>query len=443
MTKTIQGVLVARVLTVCAVVGLMVGPSFSQSKPSKVSLAAAHAEANRVGRIGQEAYVAGKLEAYLVEMRRAFAIRPDHPRFIYNTASALALNGKSDEALRLVERLAAMGLSMPVEKDDDFASIASNERFRAACVRLASNAQPSGSGETAFSIEGRGLILEGLAYDAATRSWFASSVRERMILRVDASGTTSVFADRSMGLWSVFGMVIDPKRRVLWAVTAAVPQTEDVLALDEGKSALVGFDLTTGKVVQRLEPSDGRPYSFGDVTLASSGSLYVSDSKGGALLVARPGAKSLDVLLPEGQLVSPQGLVATPDSRRLLVADYALGLCEVDLRTRAVQRVATPDSVCLLGIDGVSLNGGDLVVVQNGIRPHRVARVRMRDGLRSVEGLDVLDAADPSYDEPTLGVVVNGWFHFIANSQWSKINGKGEMEPVDAFSDTLVRKLKL
>ncbi|MCC6745723.1 MAG: hypothetical protein IT175_17820 [Acidobacteria bacterium] len=429
-----------RLMGVSLLLSTMVYSGIAQSKQT---LAAAHIEANRAGRRGLDAYEAGKFDVFLSEMRKASAIRNDHPRFIYKLACALALNGKSNEALALLERLAAMGLSMPAGKDQDFRSLAGTARFRSVCDRLDANSIASGSSETAFTIPGRGLILEGLAFDPQTNSWFASSIRERKILRIDREGRVLVFADRTAGLWSVFGIAVDSRRRILWAATAAVPQTADVLEADTGKSALVGFDIATGKVVHSLESTDGKSHAIGDVLLAPNGDVYASDGTGGALFVARAGRGRLDVLIPEGQLVSPQGMALTPDGARLIVADYVLGLCSVDLTTRSVERVPSPDSVCLPGIDGVTVSGNDLIVIQNGIQPHRVARVRMGKGFRTVEGLDVLDGANPVFDEPTLGVAVNGWFHFIANSQWSKIDGKGEIQSADAFRDTLVRKLKL
>lgn len=432
-----------RPLALIALCGLIAAGNGTTMAQTPVSLVASHSEAARAGKLGQEAYQAGKYDVFLSEMRRAFAVRPDHPRIIYNLASALALNGKPDEALTLLERLGAMGLSMPAEKDDDFRSLAGQDRFRVACARLASNGTAYGSSVPSVTIPGKQLILEGLAYDPSSRSVFASSVRERKILRVDSAGTSSLFADRSVGLWSVFGMAVDSKRRVLWAATGAVPQTDGFTAADAGKSAIVGFDLSTGKVVQRLEPADGKQHSLGDVTLAPNGDLFASDSNGGALFVARAGSKSLDVLVPEGELLSPQGLAVTPDGSRLLVGDYALGLCVVDLHSKKVSRVAAPDSVCLLGIDGLSMSGRDLIVIQNGIRPHRVVRVRMTEGFKAVERLDVLEVGNPVFDEPTLGVVIDGWLHYIANSQWSKINAKGEMEPAEKFKDTIVLKLKL
>ena len=417
--------------------------SGSTSAQSTVDLVAAHSEAARAAKLGQDAYLAGKFDVFLAEMRKAFAARPDHPRIIYNLASALAMNGKADESMALLERLGAMGLSMPAEKDDDFKSIAGQNRFQLACSRLASNAGAAGSSVASMTIPGKQLILEGLAFDAARRATFVSSVRERKIMRVDAAGATTVFADRSAGLWSVFGMTVDSKRQVLWAASGAVPQSDGFTPADAGKSALVGFDLSTGKVMHRLEPSDGKPHTLGDITQAPNGDLYVSDGIGGAVLVARAGTKTLDVLVPEGKLRSPQGLVVTPDGSRLLVADYVLGLCVIDLKSGEVGRVATPESVCLLGIDGMTVSGRDLIIIQNGIQPHRVARVRMTDGLKAAERLDVLEVGNPLFDEPTLGVVIDGWFHYIANSQWSKINAKGEMEPAEKFRDTVVLKVKL
>lgn len=426
-----------------AIAAVLITTAGSVAAQTSATLVASHTEAARAAKLGQEAYTAGKLDVFLVEMRRAFALRPDHPRIIYNLASALALNGKPEEAVKLLERLGAMGLSMPAEKDEDFKSLAATDRFRAACARLAANSNPGGKSSPSMTIPGKQLILEGLAYDPVGKVVFASSVRERKIFRIDAAGTTSLLADRSAGLWSVFGMTVDSKRRILWVATGAVPQTDGFTAADAGKSAVVGFDLKTGKAVHRLEPADGKSHTLGDVTLAPNGDLYVSDSDGGALFVARAGAATLDVLVPAGELLSPQGLALSPDGARLLVADYALGLCAVDLATRKVTRVPTPESVCLLGVDGVSSYGRDLLVIQNGVRPHRVARVRMSAGFDAVEQLEVLEVGNPVFDEPTLGVVIDGWFHFIANSQWSKINAKGEMAPVDQFRDTTVLKIKL
>lgn len=406
------------------------------------SLVAAHKAAAQAGSAAVNAHKAGKFDEFLSAMRVAYAQRPDHPRHIYNLAAALALNGKSVEAIQLVERLAHMGLSLPAETDDDFISLRTDARFVSACVEMERNAKPDGSSSVAFSIPGNGLILEGLAWDPGARAFFASSVHERKIIRIDKTGAASDFADRTSGLWSVFGMAVDPDRKLLWAATGAVAQSDGYTDKEAGMTALVAFSTASGKVVRRLEPSDGKKHTLGDVVCGPNGTVYATDSTGGAVFVARPGATSLEAIVEAGELLSPQGIAVTPDGGRLLVADYALGLCVVDLASRTVKRMPAPENTCLLGIDGLTRHGNDLLVVQNGIRPHRIARVRLNAGLTAVEGLDVLEVSNPRFDEPTLGVVADGWFHYIANSQWSKIGENGALAPLDQFRETVVLKLR-
>ena len=68
-------------------------------------------------------YKAGEYPAYLANLQQASELRPNHPRLLYNLAGAYALNGKTDESLALINRIIAMGLYFPFEKDDDFKSL--------------------------------------------------------------------------------------------------------------------------------------------------------------------------------------------------------------------------------------------------------------------------------------------------------------------------------
>ena len=67
-----------------AIAGVLISTAGTVAAQTPATLVASHAEAAQAAKLGQEAYAAGKLDVFLVEMRRAYAERPDHPRIIYN-----------------------------------------------------------------------------------------------------------------------------------------------------------------------------------------------------------------------------------------------------------------------------------------------------------------------------------------------------------------------
>lgn len=60
-----------------------------------------------------------------------------------------------------------------------------------------------------------------------------------------------------------------------------------------------------------------------------------------------------------------------------------------------------------------------------------------------VERLEILEANNPVFDEPTLGAVVKDTFYWIANSQWGAIDDKGQLAPPEKLQDPIVLKSRL
>jgi hypothetical protein len=171
----------------------------------------------------QAALQNGDRAAYLAKIRAASDLRPQHPTLLMRVGIALALNGRNDEALAVFERVASMGFVYVLE-DPELNALRELPRFRAVQERFAANGRAIGSARTELTIDRLGLIPEGMAYDAKTRRFFVSSVRTGTIFAIDRRGrTTELVTDAP---WGVFGMAADPKRRLLWATTTAMPQVE-------------------------------------------------------------------------------------------------------------------------------------------------------------------------------------------------------------------------
>jgi hypothetical protein len=60
-----------------------------------------------------------------------------------------------------------------------------------------------------------------------------------------------------------------------------------------------------------------------------------------------------------------------------------------------------------------------------------------------IERLETIEANNPLFDEPTLGVLVKDTFYLIANSQWGMIDEKGQLAPAEKLKEPVVLKIKL
>lgn len=92
-------------------------------------------------RLGYALHMSGKITEALEAHRRASQFPQARPVALYNMACALALQGKSEQAIEALENAIDAGFvsQRPISEDTDFASIAGDDRFQA----LAQRAQPA------------------------------------------------------------------------------------------------------------------------------------------------------------------------------------------------------------------------------------------------------------------------------------------------------------
>lgn len=395
----------------------------------------------------QQAAAAYKAKDYagaIDNLKKALELIPDHPTLFYNIAAISALQGKKSDAIAGLTKIAAMGLALHPEKDGDFDSIKESEEFKTVLRKFESNKAPVINSTTAFTIHEKGLITEGLAYDPVSETFFVSSVHKRRILAVNKNGEAKTFADEQAGLWSVLGMKVDAKRRLLWATTAAFPQMVNFNKEEENSSAVLKFDLKTGKLLKRyVLPNKPKGHGLGDLTIDSNGNVFTTDSLTPAVYVIHPEKDEIELFLENDGFVSPQGLAFSGDERHLFMADYSTGLFDIDVKTKRVLHLPPLEGATLLGIDGLYFHNGSLIGVQNGVAPWRLVRMALSDDFKRVERLQVIEANNPVFDEPTLGVIVRDSFYFIANSQWGLVDDKGQLGPADKLADPVILKVKL
>lgn len=397
------------------------------------------ADARKVFAEARAAREKGNAAEYLRLMRQAQRLRPDQPGAMYRLAGALALNGKKDEALRLLNKVEAQGLFFNAAADADFAAMRDDPEFRKTLSRMQDNLRPREISDVAFRIPDRDFLPEGIAYDPVTQAFFVASVHQGKIAMRLPTGEVKPFGGgRDDGLWSVLALKVDPERRVLWATTAAVEQTKNLNPADLGRTAIAKYDLKTGKLLKLLEaPRAKDAQVFGDLALTSTGKVYISEAQQGGIW--RVAADKLDVFVKPGKFASPQGMAFPGRGNWMYVADYSLGMMRIDVATRKVERVKVPADICLLGVDALVRHGDALIATQNGVNPARVLKITL-NAQGDVRGAKVLESSHATYAEPTLGVLVGDAFYYIANSQWEKF---AKAKPAADVKEPVILKLPL
>lgn len=392
----------------------------------------------------RKAYQGKDYPAFLENMKLAAELRPNHPRLMYNLAIGYALNGRREEALIWLGRIAGMGIIVPAAGDEDFNSLKDHDGFKAVLQRLERNKLPLVKSTLAFTVHEKGIVPESVGYDPVTQVFYLSSIYKRKILSLNSKGEVKDFATERDGLWSVLGLKVDAPRRLLWVCTAAHRQMSNYRKEDDGASALLKFDLRSGKLIGKyLVPDKSKPHSLGDLVVSSSGDVFATDSRSAAIYVVRHDRDELELFLEGDAFASPQGLAFTPDEKQLLMADYSAGIFLIDLKTKKHTSLTPAPNSTMLGIDGLYYYKGSLIGVQNGVNPARLIRLHLNKELSRIERFEIIEANNPLFDEPTLGVLVKDTFFFIANSQWGTIDDEGQLAPPEKLKEPVVLKLKL
>jgi ketosteroid isomerase-like protein len=252
-----------------------------------------------------------------------------------------------------------------------------------------------------------------------------ASIRYGKVVALSAKGTASDFIDLAReGAWSALALAVDSARDRLWVTTEGLPHLARGSGPDSGRAAVLLYDLEKGTLRRRYELPQ-RGHELGDICLAASGDLYVSDGRAGAIYVVRNGSDSLRQLVSAGQFVSPQGCAIDDDGHQIFAADYALGVATVDAASGAVAWLPRSRYLAVNGIDGLILRGDRLIGVQNGVTPNRLIVMHLDRGHTAIGSTRVLVRDTSSIREPTHLARVDGDVVFVVNGGFGAFDEAG------------------
>ena len=328
-------------------------------------------------------------------------LAPDSPEVMISVSRAFAALGRTDEALKLLDEAVRRGAGFEPDRFPEFERLKQEERFQQIVKQAKTNMAPVPKAETFAVLP---ASAEGIAYDPVSRRLFVGPEGE--ILQIDATGKVSPFVSGN-GLRQVLGLKVDPERRLLWAVSGRFPDVapgQTAPPDDAGTGGVHVYHLDKAERIAAYE-LDERPVLHGlnDIALARDGTVYVTDSTQGAIYRLSPGAKQLERWLQDSKLSLLNGLVLSPDDKRLYVA-HVEGVSVIDTASREKKLLAPPANVAVTNMDGLAWDKGSLLGVQNSPYFRRIVRIHLADNGTSIDKVTVVNARTPEYHQTTAAV---------------------------------------
>jgi hypothetical protein len=362
------------------------------------------------------------------------------PNSILQLMLAQLFAGKDDEAMQSFGQYVRMGQSNEeLLGSNQFDALRALPGYSKVHTEMVANDASKAAATKVFGLGDAALLPEDIDYDATTRLFYLTSVLKKEIFVVDMAGRAHVFAV-GPDKWPMMALKVDARRHLLWATEVAVDGFSWSPKEDWGRSAILLYDLKSGKLLWRVE---GPAHTaLGDMTLTADGDAVASDGDHGGVYRVRRATQQIE-RLDAGDFISPQTPAMLPGGEQMLVPDYARGIGVLNLKTKHVTWIPMDGRYALSGIDGLYLTSQTLIATQNGTSPERVVRFELDRSFSHIESESIVERATPTLGDPTHGVVVDGQVYYIANSGWDKIDEKGDVKAGATLSEALIMRAKL
>jgi hypothetical protein len=362
--------------------------------------------------------------------------RPGDPTLWFHLARFQAELGEARASVAALEKVHELGDGF-LPPRPAFARVWDDAAFQAVRRKLEAKLPTLDYAPSAFELEDRTLMPEGIAYDAASRAFFVGSAQGK-VLRV-AEGVVSEFAGRGADLDSVLGLAVDTPRRILYVVSTSALTTE---GLKKRRNAVLAFDVDSRRLLHRYDVAGA--LQLNDVAVALGGRVFATDSASGAVYeIAVKGPGPSRELLPAARLGGANGLAASPGGGKLYVA-HATGLAVIDLASGAMKRVANNTREHVSAIDGLYQWQGQLIGVQNLTTPGRVIVMTLTpDGEAITRVTTMLSHHHNALDQPTTGAIAGDSFYLLAATGIARFNRDGGIDEPESAPRPLVVRIPL
>ncbi|HMU48063.1 MAG TPA: hypothetical protein PKC72_16985 [Chitinophagaceae bacterium] len=295
--------------------------------------------------------------------------------------------------------------------------------------------------KTDYIITEKDLIPEGVAFDAQTQTIYIGSTHKRKIISISKEGKVTDFIKEAQDdIKSVIGMEVDSITRSLWAVSS---EANEVLPLinpgnDQWKSSIFQFRLDNGKLRKKYRLNKDSVF-LNDLTVASDGSVYITESIGKSIYKIIPGADTLQLFMKitSYQFINGISFSDIPDR---IFATSTEGIISINLQSKEYSLLPAAAGCVAGSIDGLAFHKNYFIAHQSS----RILRFYLSEKRDSIISCDTLDNGK-EFDSSTTGEVSGNYYYYIVNSQiQSGVNYENQMiKPHDSLENIIIRKIKL
>jgi sugar lactone lactonase YvrE len=337
-------------------------------------------------------------------IQKLLASASDTAAVTYQMARTWAAAKQWPEAVDWLRKAVALEAGIDPSRDSVFAGLRGAREFDSIVSAVREATPPISHSRLAFTVPEGDLVPESIAYDPKDKSFYLGSMKKGKVIHCSGAGDCAQFGG---GLGTVLGLKVH--QGGLW-----------LLNNSDTESALIHYDLASGRLIRKYAVK-GSGHSFNDLAIASTGDVYLTDTRAGAVWRLAHGANRLTRL--PGRFDFANGIALSAEGNLLYVSTFPDGITLVDRKTSLARPIGRPSGLCLAAIDGLYYYRGALIAIQNGFMTPRVVRFSLSPDLRAIERFDVLERRNPLFEGITTGVVVGDEFFYMANVQDDKQGG--------------------
>ena len=398
--------------------------------------------------LGQIYGAKGDYKRLALTLRRLTELLPNSGDLKLQLAMAYCKIGDPPSKTKAYDTLLHMqvqGFGYDIAKDQRFEAIQGTRVWDYLVANLAVNSKQFGEGKVAFELPKGDHLYQALAWDAKRKKLLVGSAREGKILLADDNGKLSDFIkpDATNGLWSIDALGVDQVHGKLYATSSASPLFNGFNADNAGKAGVFEFELATGKFLKKyILPSNEGAHILSRIAVGADGNVYAADGVRREVFKIEGGA--LKPLFGNPRLTGITGLALSGDGKTLYLSDYALGLFGYDLtKSSAFEVKYDPATLVLGGIDSLYWYEGNLIVVEGGMVPKRVLRLKLSDDGTGIAGGMPLDVAQPVFAELGQAALAGENLYFVANRQEELYDEHGVLTAADDLEPTTIFRSNL
>lgn len=352
-------------------------------------------------------------------LHRVSELTPNSGDLKLQLALVYAKMGDKSHTYDTLMRMQVQGFGYDIGKDPRFDSVHGTRVWDYLVANLQVNGKPFGEGKVAFELPKSDNLMNALAWDPKRKVLLVGSGRDGSIHLVDEKGKLSDFikpgADAS--LWGVDALAVDSAHDKLYVATSASPRYTGFNADNANKAAVLEFDLATGKLLHKYTtPRESGARTFNALAVSKDGQVYVAD--GVHKTIFKIEGPALKPIVQNPKLARITAITLTDDGRTLFLADYADGIFGFDLaKGAAFEPRYNQEQLVLGGIVGMHWYQGNLVIIEDGMSPKRVMRLKISADNRAIESAMPLDVANDAFVALGDGAIAGDNLYFVANRQ--------------------------